>query len=524
MVFTKLSKFNKFAAKSSISKIAVFTCFFLAACGDNKSDLSYYLATQGVKGPGIPDKKEVPKAYKKRLAEKRLRNDLAETIGVKIPDLDEQLSQAPAKFENGDFYKFDNPDITWTVRDANDYQIIWADNSGGQQVSYPNPILPALEWSSVRRGNGTRKISDIDGDIFPLDVGNVMTFRSQVEASGGQNGQNISWEFDWRCEVVDHIANYPTLVGSYHVYNVLCGRDGRNEISFYYAPRIGFYVRMEIFDEAGKPPTVRNLQEYRNKWLANEEQQYYDLLTKRQRAEALLYQDDKNNLDKPIKGKEGDPLPPAFIFSNAQSFNSLNNNLNTQHSGLGIDNVTNNGQIDQNANIGIEQELSQLLEKNGNFENDNILQPYQPNLDLNNNSQQDNSNVAIAPQYQQQLYQNIKRLDNTLPSNNATLQNTGYGQPAKDFIAEKTSQQLSKYQLHLASYRDADLAREGWFEYVNKLRGLVSDLQPVISKVNLGNRGVYYRLMGQGLRDRTQAIQRCSLIEGETGYCKIFTQ
>lgn len=117
--------------------------------------------------------------------------------------------------------------------------------------------MPAFDWQSARRGGGQRIINNQPGDIIPLKIGARMTFRSTVSTEKPPFG----WEFEWSCDVVGK-ERVTVPAGEFDSFRVQCGRQGSRELTFYYVPEIGHYVRMEAIGPDGKKTATRNLVAY----------------------------------------------------------------------------------------------------------------------------------------------------------------------------------------------------------------------------------------------------------------------
>ncbi len=167
------------------------------------------------------------------------------------------LAQAPPTFEVGDTYHYDNPTVTWRVTEVRDGEVDWVADSGETQTTTHNPLMPAIAWKSESRGSGRRLISDVSGSIFPLQVGNKMTFKSTVST----DTPPYAWEFDWVCEVTSE-AIVEAAAGNFNTFEVKCGRDRPDEVTFFYSPRAAHYVRLDSVNTKGGGIIRRDLQSF----------------------------------------------------------------------------------------------------------------------------------------------------------------------------------------------------------------------------------------------------------------------
>ncbi len=164
------------------------------------------------------------------------------------------LAQAAPRFQVGDWFHFDNPDVTWRVVAVRGEEVDWVADSGETQATSHNPLMPALAWSSESRGSGRRLISDVNGELFPLQVGRRMTFKSTVST----DKPPYAWEFQWVCEITAE-TQVVGPAGTYNTYEIPCGRQRPDEVTFYYAPRVGNYVRLDAANTKGSGVIRRDL-------------------------------------------------------------------------------------------------------------------------------------------------------------------------------------------------------------------------------------------------------------------------
>ena len=143
-------------------------------------------------------------------------------------------------FGVGDRFRFDNQDMTWQVVNVGEDKIHWQSDTGELQVTSRNPLLPAIEWQSPARGKGKRLISNLQGSFFPLKTGNSIQFKTTVNT----DKPPYAWEFDWTCLVAGE-EQVEIEMGLFDTFRVECSRQEPEKWIFYYAPRIGYYVKME---------------------------------------------------------------------------------------------------------------------------------------------------------------------------------------------------------------------------------------------------------------------------------------
>lgn len=169
-----------------------------------------------------------------------------------------ELAKMPPALSVGDVFTYDNPAVSWEIVGIDDDGLLhWRSDNGDEQTTSNNPLLPALEWHSEFGGSGRRVISDMSRPFFPLWSGKRITFTSTVNT----DTPPYAWEFDWYCAVVK-LTVIDTPMGEIDAYQIDCGRDEEHELTFYYSPRVGHYVRMEVSSNTGGRPTVRQMTQF----------------------------------------------------------------------------------------------------------------------------------------------------------------------------------------------------------------------------------------------------------------------
>lgn len=157
----------------------------------------------------------------------------------------------------GDSFTFSNPTTTYKVRSITVDSIFWDTDGGEQSVTTHNLLLPAASWSSESRGQGSREITQVQGGLFPLAVGNTMSFKVVTKA----NISPYRWDSFWSCSVINR--GFVTVVaGEFDVYIITCSRSSLEEITFYFAPKLGHYVRQEVNSPGNPEVYVREMIAY----------------------------------------------------------------------------------------------------------------------------------------------------------------------------------------------------------------------------------------------------------------------
>ncbi len=160
------------------------------------------------------------------------------------PPLEElSLFEEEVRYPNlqeGDRFVFDNPQVEWEVIAVRDNLVIMVNELGDRFVRDRNILLPPLEWESWSQGSGRRVILDSVGTLFPLSVGARIEFRTQTTVLGYTDVYTANWE----CEVLDEVT---LKVGTLDIdtYEVVCLRNGADQVRQYYAPSLNYIVRYE---------------------------------------------------------------------------------------------------------------------------------------------------------------------------------------------------------------------------------------------------------------------------------------
>lgn len=354
-------------------------------------------------------------------------------------------SQAPPDLRPGDTFVFDNPTVTWQVVSVTeDGNIAWQADNGETQITAPNPLLPALEWSSESRGSGRRLISDMSGSMFPLKPGNDITFRSTVDT----DRPPYAWEFDWTCETGD-LQSVAVPAGTFPAYRISCGRQQPDEVVFYYAPEVGNYVHLIAIDSNGGPPQERRLTDYSR---AAMPMQRAGMPVPAPGAVVLeSEQPDQMSLSQSDSPADAPPTPRAG--------------------------PTALGMIAQ----------------------DGTPQTMEPA-------------PSQAPQ-------------SGLVGSQTESQAPQQGQEAAmaATAAEEAGVSPGTVAVHLASYKEPGNAERGWQQMIAAHRDQLQGMRPLIRKVDIAGKGVFYRLHAGPLESDAQGKAICRVLVQRGAYCKVGT-
>ena len=337
--------------------------------------------------------------------------------GIRIPEVG---LDAPPGFDVGDRFQFDNPEVTWTVVAVEDGRAQWESNGGDAQVTDMNPLLPALEWSSETQGSGKRLISNVNGELFPLEVGAKTTFKSTVS----MDRPPYAWEADWTCEVVG-VKQIEVPAGNFATFEVLCTREGVDENRFYYAPDLGHWVISATRNNAEAPLRSRQLVAFT-----------------KARASTLVIGTDPAG-ETVVSAEPAPKVPPMPAA--------------TPKPGAVVDAMP-PAAVEAKPDMAPETPMSKPKA---------AKQPAKP--------------VEVA----------------ALPNGTG-----GFG-------------------LHIASYKEQSNVDPGWRALKKRYGQELGSYEPVVKRVDLGKKGIFYRLMAGPVRDRATAVDRCRALSKRGQYCKV---
>lgn len=87
-----------------------------------------------------------------------------------------------------------------------------------------------------------------------------------------------------------------------------------------------------------------------------------------------------------------------------------------------------------------------------------------------------------------------------------------FGEPAEEPLPEA-------FTVHLASYFNAEDAVRGWAVLTARHPDLLSGQEPILRDVDLGEKGLYVRLLAGPLSGRDEAVDLCTALRREGAYC-----
>lgn len=177
-------------------------------------------------------------------------------------------SLPPALLPNyglGDAYHFTDDSAATVV--AVDGNLVHWHGDGGTFVTSRDVLLPRLAWSNASE-EGERRIGAGPVLLFPLETGKVVKFIATRSVHSSSGGVESIVQEHWSCAVAG-VETLATSAGNLGTWRVDCVMqedppvtgDGVIRRSFYYAPAIGYYARIE--EQVGDGPVhVATLSSY----------------------------------------------------------------------------------------------------------------------------------------------------------------------------------------------------------------------------------------------------------------------
>ncbi len=93
---------------------------------------------------------------------------------------------------------------------------------------------------------------------------------------------------------------------------------------------------------------------------------------------------------------------------------------------------------------------------------------------------------------------------------------------AGEVVASAIPPPRDQFLLHLASFRTQGGADQEWQLLTRKFATLLGDLHPIIQSVDLGDRGLFYRVQAGPISSRASARALCRQIEARDQYCQVY--
>ncbi len=95
------------------------------------------------------------------------------------------------------------------------------------------------------------------------------------------------------------------------------------------------------------------------------------------------------------------------------------------------------------------------------------------------------------------------------------------GKPSKSVKKVKARPTTLDYRVQIASFRSRDDAETKWMRVIDKMGGNWRYFTPIVSRADLGKRGIYYRLQVRAEHGRTQADRLCRDLKSNGQDCLV---
>jgi len=145
-------------------------------------------------------------------------------------------AKAPS-YSVGDRFEWlvnDKP-ITFLVTDVDAQKVAWQTSHEQSWIDAGPLVYPALKWKAPSWGTGTQVITGIEGELFPIKVGNSIAI-----SLDGSDDSGESWSDVRRCDVLSE-QRVTVPAGSFDTYKIFCTSDFADH-TFYYAPELSLTV------------------------------------------------------------------------------------------------------------------------------------------------------------------------------------------------------------------------------------------------------------------------------------------
>ncbi len=403
---------------------------------------------------------------------------VADAQGDQRPDYTD-AAKTPPSFAVGDRFTFDNPRATWTVKEVSGDRVRWVADSGAEQVTAMNPLLPALSWTSERQGEGRRLISDMSAPFFPLEVGKTVTFTATVST----DKPPYAWEFTWRCEVLG-TERVEVQAGTFGTYRIACGRKRPDELVFNYAPAVGHYVRMASTPQPGGKTAVRDLIEFRSR-------QYIAFVDPKTAAMSQ----ERGMEGAMAQGGEMADMPPASLQAAEPEMGAeideraLSEPDATDSDGPVL--VMGEGSAPQS---GLTREGAAKRERAARKE-------------------------ATRPEPSTQSTTGSTGGSGTADAAGGADRRTARAATVPEGMTRADALPDGSVAIHLASYKNPANVETGWRRLTEANGDLLGNVRPLVRQVTLSGKGTYQRLLAGPLASMKDAEALCAALKKRDVYC-----
>lgn len=381
-------------------------------------------------------------------------------------------------FRPGDSLTYDSPRRTWTVAALGEEgRVAWQAENGDARITSANLILPALEWRSTEEGAGKRLISAQSEAFFPLRPGKTVRFRDTAESDRAP----FAWEYLWTCRI-GALEAVSVPAGTFPSHPITCTRADGAARTLHYAPELGAPVRIAERQAADQQETVRQLTAF-------------------SRAGVSMTAGEVAG-DAPTGA--GGPMPPTAVdgtMANPPAVPALPSAQPVEEQPL-------------TEEASGPRRLGMIAQAEGDGLNlpaaESPVQPAPAEMPRSGlasaATQAGSSPAAVAPD-----------------AASDTASNTASGAPAAQSGSSPRAAPPGTVAVHLASYKNPDNAETGWRALLAANRDQLGEARPLVRRVDLGAKGVFYRLHAGPLDSRATAEAICRTLTQRGVYCKVAT-
>ena len=98
-------------------------------------------------------------------------------------------------------------------------------------------------------------------------------------------------------------------------------------------------------------------------------------------------------------------------------------------------------------------------------------------------------------------------------------------EPSNQLAAASTANNppIPRLMLHLASFSSQSSAERAWTIIVSENAEGLDGLSRVVRRTDLGEKGIFYRVLASGIDTRDEGRTRCASLERNEQYCRVMT-
>ncbi len=215
---------------------------------------------------GIPGRKTAAaiRAYQKK-TDLTFDGTVSQDLVERIEQTASKLSQgtkavrrhnaSPPTYKAGSTFVYSDGRVD-TVASLKGNMVRWIRNDGTRFTAHRNFLLPWYYWQSTAE-SGTVTLEGEPEDVWPLRTGRERKFSTQTMVQRNAGSNNLAdWAEAWRCRF-EGLEQLSVTAGRFKTIKFACSRDAGAsspalERTWYYAPKIGHYVRVIDATPGGK--------------------------------------------------------------------------------------------------------------------------------------------------------------------------------------------------------------------------------------------------------------------------------